>query len=164
MVDKEKDFIKKVNVDKAKNKTIVPILLMILSILTYVEPLFYGEFDFGLIFEIISLVFLFIARFYMTKYDEDRAKRYVTCSMISIGWILIYDIISLFTSIQDVIDVAFLGYIFFRSQLFSILYIISLFKINKDLSKADNPIKYRESTDWFYETYEENEKGVNKNV
>lgn len=39
-----------------------------------------------------------------------------------------------------------------------------LFAINRDLSKADNPIKYKESTDWFYETYEENEKGGNKNV
>lgn len=33
-----------------------------------------------------------------------------------------------------------------------------LFAINKDLSKADNPIKYKESTDWFYEQHEEKEE------
>ena len=32
MSDEEKEFIKKVNVDKAKNKTIVPILLIIISV------------------------------------------------------------------------------------------------------------------------------------
>ena len=39
-----------------------------------------------------------------------------------------------------------------------------LFGINRDLSKADNPINYKESTDWFYETYEEDEKGGKPNV
>lgn len=164
MSDEEKEFIKKVNVDKAKNKTIAPILLMILSILTYVVPLMYGEFDFGIVFEIISLVFLLIARSYMSKYDEIRSKRYVICSMVAIGWILIYDVILLCSYVQDIVDLALLGYDFYFGELFSILYLIILFAINKDLSKADNPIKYKESTDWFYETYEENEKGGNKNV
>lgn len=164
MPDEEKEFIKKVNVDKAKNKTIAPILLMILSILTYVVPLMYGEFDFGIVFEIISLVFLLIARSYMSKYDEIRSKRYVICSMVSIGWILIYDVILLCSYVQDIVDLALSGYDFYFGEFFSILYLIILFAINKDLSKADNPIKYKESTDWFYETYEENEKRENKNV
>lgn len=164
MSDEEKEFIKKVNVDKAKNKTIVPILLMVLSLLTYVIPLIYGDFDFGIVFEIISLVFLLVARNYMSKYDESRAKRYIICSMLAIGWILIYDIILLCSSIQDVIDLAFLGYDYFFGEMFSILYLIILFAINRDLSKADNSIKYKESTDWFYEKYEEKENGENKNV
>lgn len=164
MSDEEKEFIKKVNVDKAKNKTIAPILLMILSILTYVVPLMYGEFDFGIVFEIISLVFLLIARSYMSKYDEIRSKRYIICSMVAIGWILIYDVILLCSYVQDVVDLALLGYDFYFGEIFSILYLIILFAINRDLSKADNPIKYKESTDWFYETYEENEKGGNRNV
>lgn len=164
MTDQEKEFIKKVNVDKAKKKTIAPILLMILSILTYVVPLMYGEFDFGIVFEIISLAFLLIARSYMSKYDEIRSKRYVICSMVAIGWILIYDVIILCSYVQDVADLALLGYDLYFGEIFSILYLIILFAINRDLSKADNPIKYKESTDWFYEKYEENEKGGNKNV
>lgn len=35
---------------------------------------------------------------------------------------------------------------------------VILFLINKDLSKADNPEKYKESTDWFYEKYEDENK------
>ncbi len=31
------------------------------------------------------------------------------------------------------------------------LYINILFLITRDLGKAENPIKYKESTDWFYE-------------
>ena len=161
MTEDEKNFIKKVNIDKAKNKTIAPIILMIISILTYVMPLILGEFDFGIIFEIASLVFLLVARSYMSKYDEIRSKRYIICSMVSIGWILIFDIMIFISSIQDIVDVAFIGYGYFFGEIFSILYLMRLFAINRDLSKADNPDKYKESTDWFYEKYED--KG-NKDV
>ena len=155
MTDKEKEFVVKVNVDKAKNKTIAPIFLMIISISSYVIPLIFGEFDFGIVFEVPSLVFLIIARNYMNKYDEVRSKRYIIFAMIPIGWILIYDAIVFLASIRDIVDLAFLGYDYLFGEIFSILYMIILFAINRDLAKADNPVKYKESTDWFYEKYEE---------
>ncbi|HJJ12896.1 MAG: hypothetical protein ACLSW4_00875 [Clostridia bacterium] len=158
MTDKEREFIKEVNIDKAKKKTIAPMVFIGISLLTYVMPLMWGEFDFGILFEVASLVFLILARNYMSQYDETRAKRYIICSIVSIGWILIYDIILLCVSIQDAIDVAFLGYDYLLGEFFLILYLIILFAINKDLSKADNPEKYKESTDWFYERYESDEK------
>ena len=154
MSDEEKEFIKKVNIDKAKNKTILPIVLIILSILTYVLPfIIYGEFDFGVVFESISLAFLLLARSYMSRYDEIRSKRYVSCSMLAIGWILIYDFMIICSYIQDALDLSLLGYEFLFIELCLILYLIILFAINRDLSKADNPVKYKESTDWFYETH-----------
>ena len=70
MIDKEEEFVKNVNIDKAKNQTNLPILLISISILTYVIPLFWGEFDFGIIFEIASLVILLIARNFMSSYNE----------------------------------------------------------------------------------------------
>ena len=158
MTDKEKEFIREVNIDKAKKKTIAPMVFIGISLLTYVMPLMWGEFDFGILFEVASLVFLILARNYMSQYDETRAKRYIICSIVSIGWILIYDIILLCVSIQNAIDVAFLGYDYLLGEFFLILYLIILFAINKDLSKADNPKKYKESTDWFYEKYENDEK------
>ena len=158
MTDKEREFIKEVNIDKAKKKTIAPMVFIGISLLTYVMPLMWGEFDFGILFEVASLVFLILARNYMSQYDETRAKRYIICSIVSIGWILIYDIILLCVSIQDAIDVAFLGYDYLLGEFFLILYLIILFAINKDLSKADNPEKYKESTDWFYERFESDEK------
>ncbi|MCI8760603.1 MAG: hypothetical protein HFJ34_05765 [Clostridia bacterium] len=76
----------------------------------------------------------------------------------SIGWLLVYDMIILFSSIEDIVDLTFLGYKYFWGEIFSIVYVVLLFAINKDLLKADNPTKYKESTDWFYEKYEEKEK------
>lgn len=162
MSEEEKEFIKKVNVDKAKNKTAGAILLVVLSIATYVIPLICGEFDFGIVFEIISLIFLLVARGHMSKYDENRAKIYNICAMVSIGWILIYDFMLFCSAIQDAIDLMFLGGDYYFEEWFLILYLGILFAINRDLSKADNPIKYKESTDWFYEKYEGDEKEENK--
>lgn len=158
MSDEEKEFIKKINVDKAKNKTVVPIVLIAFSISTYILPLINGEFDFGIIFEVASLVFLILARINMSKYDEIKAKRYIICSMVSIGWILIYDILVSISYVEDIVDVIFLPWDFVLAQVISLAYLILLFAINKDLSKADNPVKYKESTDWFYEQYEEDKK------
>lgn len=165
MNDNEKEFIKKVNIDKAKNKTTACILLTIVSLLTYVVPLLFGDFDFGLVFELLTLIFIFIARNNMTKYDEDRSKRYTILAMIPIGWLLIYDFITILSYISDAIDLAFLGFDFILGEGFTILTMMILFAMNKDLRKADNPEKYKESTDWFYERLDEKDKmGGNKNV
>lgn len=155
MSDEEREFIKKVNIDKAKRKTNIAIGLIVLSLFTYIMPLFWGNFDFGIVFEIASLVFLLIARSYMSQYDERKSKTYIICSMVSIGWILIYDTIIFISSIRDFSDLIVFTFDFLLVEVVSILYLIILFLINKDLSKADNPTKYKESTDWFYEKYEE---------
>lgn len=98
----------------------------------------------------------------MSEYDEIRAKRYIICSMLAIGWILIYDIIMFFSYVKDMVDVMFICENYLFGESFSIFYLITLFLINLDLSKADNPIKYKENTDWFYEKYEEKDKKNNQ--
>lgn len=165
MTDNEKEFVKNVNIDKAKNKTIACILLTIISLLSYLVPLMFGDFDFGMIFEILTLVFIFIARYYMSEYDEEHSKRFTIFAMIPIGWLLIYDLITILPYISDVLDFTFLGLSFVLQEIFIILDLIILFAINKDLRKADNPEKYKESTDWFYERLDEKDdiKG-NKNI
>ena len=157
MTDDEKEYIRKVNIDKAKNKSITGIFLMCISLITYVVPLFFGEFDFGLVFEALTLVFIFIARNYMIKYDEYRAKRYTIVAMIPIGWLLIYDLITVLTYVSNALDFTFLSADFVLQEIFTILVLMVLFAINTDLRKADNPEKYKESTDWFYERLNENE-------
>lgn len=99
MTDEEMEFVRKVNIDKANNKTGIAIVLIVLSILTYIVPLVFGEFDFGIIFEGISLIFLLIAKMYMSEYNEVSSKKYIVCSLVAIGWILIYDAIRLVTYI-----------------------------------------------------------------
>lgn len=116
MTDEEMEFVRKVNIDKANNKTGIAIVLIVLSILTYIVPLVFGEFDFGIIFEGISLIFLLIAKMYMSEYNEVSSKKYIVCSLVAIGWILIYDAIRLVTYIYDAVDLAFLGYDYFLEK------------------------------------------------
>lgn len=166
MNDKEKEFVKNVNIDKAKNKIMACIGLTIISLLSYVVPLMFGNFDFGMVFEILTLVFIFIARHYMSNYDEDRSKRFIIFAMIPIGWLLIYDLITILSYVSNVLDFTFLGLDFVLQEGFTILDLLILLAINKDLRKADNPEKYKESTDWFYERLDEkdNNAGGNNNV
>lgn len=154
MSNEEKEFIKKVNIDKAKTKTIPCILLTIISISTYIIPLAFGDFDFGIFFEIATLVFIIFTRVSMSNYKIDSSKRWNILAMIPIGWLLIYDIITILTHIQDILDFTFLGGEFFLFEFVTIFDLIILLAINKDLRKADNPEKYKESTDWFYEKLE----------
>lgn len=165
MTDKEKQFVKNVNIDKANNKTMACVGLTIISILSYLVPLMFGEFDFGMIFEILTLIFIFMARYYMSIYDVDKSKRYTIFAMIPIGWLLIYDIITILSYISDALDFTFLGVGFVLQEGVTIVDLIILFAINMDLRKADNPEKYKESTDWFYERLDEKEEeGNNKNT
>ena len=165
MTDNEKEFVKNVNIDKAKNKTKVCIFLTIISLLSYVLPLMFGDFDFGIFFEILTLVFIFMARSNMAKYDEERSKRYTIFAMIPIGWLLIYDLITILSYVSDMLDFTFLGLHFVLQEGCTILDLLILFAINKDLRKADNPEKYKESTDWFYERLDEKDHtGGSNNV
>lgn len=151
MTNEEKEFIKKINIDKANKKTNGAILLIVLSLLTYILPSIFKEFDFGIIFETIALFFVIIAKIYMIKYDEIRAKRYIICSMLSIGWLLVYDIVFICSSIKDIADLLEASYLFLWGEILLIFYLVILFAIKMNLSKADNPERYKESTDWFYE-------------
>lgn len=153
MSNNEKEF-EKINIDKAKNKTIIPILLMVISILTYIIYIISGEFDFGIIFEAISLILLIVARNYMLKYDGKRAKMLIIFSIISIGLILAYDTMLLFSVFIDGVGLEFLFYNYAFGEIITILYIIVLFSIYRDLSKMNNNM-YKESKKWFYEMNEE---------
>ena len=165
MSDKEKEFIKKVNIDKAKNKTFGAIGLIILSIL--LEIFWIHELGiFGMIGRIISLIILLIARIYMSKYNEFNSKRFVICSIAVIAIVIIYELFESVLYIEKYVEgIIRLGRLrlLVSKTVYLNIYLVILFAINKDISKAINPIKYKESTDWFYETYEE-KKGENKNV
>ena len=150
----EKEFVKKINIDKAINKSNIAIALITISVLTYVVPLIEGNFDFGMIFEVISLVFTLISRLYMSKYNAIKSRTFNICSIFSVGWILIYDIMIFLSSTDSLFYIDYYDWF----EIFTIGYMVILFLINKDLSKADNPEKYKESTDWFYEKYEDENK------
>ena len=160
MTDKEKEFSKNVNIDKAKNKTMACIGFIIISLLSYVLPLLWEEFDFGMVFEILTLAFILMARHYMSSYDIDKSKSFTIFAMIPIGWLLIYDLINIISSVTNILDLTLLGMDFIVQEFFTLLAFATLFAIYKDLRKADNPEKYKESTDWFYERLDEKDGKV----
>lgn len=162
MTDNEKDFVRNINIDKAKNKTRICIFLTIISLLSYLVPLIFGDFDFGMTFEILTLILIFIARNYMSKHDEDRSKRFIILAMIPIGWLLIYDLITIIYNAYNVFDFTLGFFDIVIQEGITILDLRILFAINKDLRKADNPEKYKESTDWFYERLDEKNDDKNK--
>ena len=162
MNDKEKEFVKNVNIDKAMNKTIACIALTVLSLLSYVIPLMIGNFDFGMIFEILTLVFIFIARYYMSSYNEELSKRFTILAMLPIGWLLIYDFITVISYVSDMVDFTLLSSGFVLQEVFTILDLLMLFAVNKDLRKADNPEKYEEKNDWFYERLDEDKEDIER--
>ena len=100
----------------------------------------------------------------MSNYNEDCSKRFIILAMIPIGWLLIYDLITILYYASNLLDFTFLSWEFILQEGFTILDLLVLFAINKDLRKADNPEKYKESTDWFYERLAEKDKEENDNV
>ena len=144
ITEEERAFVKKVNMDKAKNKSNYVIFLIAISLATYVFPLILKSFDFGIVFEIISIVMIIIARGKMGLYDIVKSKRYVIISMVAIGWILIYDLINL---MGNVIVLAYYEWMI-------IIALLLMFDIIKDIDKADNPEKYKNNSNWFYENYD----------
>ena len=75
MTNNEVEFSKTTNIDKAKNKIKFCIGLTIISLVSYVKPLIVGDFDFGIVFEIVSLIFVLIARKYipyLTKFIDHQ--------------------------------------------------------------------------------------------
>ena len=112
MTNEEKEFIKKVNVDKAIKKTTAAMVFIGISILTYVIPMIMGEYDFGIIFEVLSLIFILVSRSYMKEYDEISAKKYNIFAIASIGWILIYDLLIFISLMESMLDLTAMVYVY----------------------------------------------------
>ena len=160
MTDEERKFKLKINVDKANNKSNIAIVIIIIWLIIDIldigiNLLFTEEFNFKILFEVISLIFVVIAKIYMSNYNAKKAKIFTICALVLMIPVVVLNICDFIQNItlnimpeideDEDIDV---------NVEFFIAYIIYLFAIYKDLAKAGNPEKYKESTDWFYEKYE----------
>ncbi len=163
MTEEGKKYFFKVNMDKAKNKTRIAIFIILVSIMTYIIPILEGILDFGVIFESVSLIFIIIAKRYMLKYNLEKARKYNFYAMLPIGWLFVYDGITYLLSAESFIGLITMIFLYIFSEILLIIYMLTLFLIKKSLEKAGDPEKYKESTDWFYEKYEEKEN-ENENI
>lgn len=157
-----KKHIEKIYADKATNLLKICIGIFIFSGLTYLIGIFlYNSFDFGLIFEIISFIFIVIAYNKIKQNDLQSAKRNTIIAMIPIGWIIIYDFINLLANISEVlIEViryytSFDQYFYYlEPYLFDVTLVVSivlLYKTYSSLSMADGSQKNDDYIDTFYD-------------
>lgn len=158
---KNKEHIEKVYCDKAINIFKYCIGIFIFSFCTYAIALFFGNFDFGLIFEIISFIFTILALNKIKLKDFPKSKNYTIIAMIPLGWLIIYDLINLLVNIKEVITEVIFYYAssdqffyYIEPYLFDVTIvaiIILLFLAYKFIRRADGTDENNDPTDAFYE-------------
>ena len=140
--------IEKVSKEKLENLLKICMIILIISFLSYLVGIFlFGVFDFGLIFEIISFVFIAIAYNKIWKSEIAFLKRNIIIAMIPIGWLIIYDFIELLANIGEVLmQVTIYYYTFDRlfffigpyiADVFLIAVLVLLYKSFSALKKAE---------------------------
>ena len=97
---KQQQHIEKVYSTKAANVLKIYLSFMAFSLLTYLQSLFHGYFDFGLILETLSFVFTLFSLKSIKKNDYPGCKRNIIISMIPIALLIIYDIVLAIVSIN----------------------------------------------------------------
>ena len=158
---KNKEHIEKIYSEKAIIILKYCIGIYIFSFFTYAIALFFGNFDFGLIFETISFIFTILSLNKIKNKDFPKAKKYTIFAMIPIGWLIIYDLINLLVNIKEVITEVIFYYtssdqFFYHIEpyLYDIALvatIILLFLAYKSIRRADGTDENNNPTDAFYE-------------
>ena len=156
--------IRKTYKDKTENLLKISMGIMTISLLTYLGPLiFFKAFDFGMIFEIITLVLIVIAYNKIGQNHFKTVKKCIIIAMISIGWLIIYDFINLLANIKEVLIEVFRYYFSFDQffyyiepylvDVFLVATIILLYKTYSALKKAERnePLEPEDYSDTFYD-------------
>ncbi len=155
------NHIKKVYSDKALKSLKICIGLLIFSCVTYIIGLAFNLFDFGLIFEIISFVFILISYKRIEQHDFKSAKKNIIIAMIPAGWLIIYDFINLLANLEEVLIEVITYYLSFdqlfyyiEPYLFDVILvslIIFLYRAYISLNRADGTSQARNYTESFYD-------------
>lgn len=156
---KNQEHIKKTYIDKASNLLKLSIGISIFSVITYfISMLLYDIFDFGLFFELLSLICSILAA---EKIKHNSLTSIKPCIIISITSILVllgYDLITsiLFEGgifVFSAILFETSGYITWYSLSF-LLMAITIFLLGKayaSISKVDGSVKNNDYVDTFYD-------------
>lgn len=158
----EDKHIKKVYCDKASKYLKICIGILIFNGLTYLLAILLdNSFDFGIIFETITFIFILLTLHSIARNNLYSAKRNNIVSMIPIGWLIIYDFIDLLINIDEVAIEVSNYYLSFDSYFYYltpylvdvtlIALIVLLYKTFSSLSIADGTKKSNDYTDTFYD-------------
>ena len=157
---KNKAHIQEVYVDKSIFFLKFCIGIFLFSVITYLIALEYNAFDFGFIFEVISLVFVLLSIDNLKKHKLQSAKTCIVIAMIPIGWLIIYDFINLLANLNEVMTNVIEYYTTWDRYFYSlrpylvdvtlIALIVLLYKSYSSVNKADGTTVSDSYTDTFY--------------
>ena len=157
---KNKAHIQEVYVDKSIFFLKLCIGIFLFSVITYLIALEYNAFDFGFIFEVISLVFVILSIDKLKKQKLQSAKKCIVIAMIPIGWLIIYDFINLLANLNEVMTNVIEYYTTWDRYFYSlrpylvdvtlIALIVLLYKSYSSVNKADGTTVSDSYVDTFY--------------
>ena len=157
---KNKAHIQEVYVDKSIFFLKFCIGIFLFSVITYLIALEYNAFDFGFIFEVISLVFVILSIDKLKKQKLQSAKKCIIIAMIPIGWLIIYDFINLLANLNEVMTNVIEYYTTWDRYFYSlrpylvdvtlIALIVLLYKSYSSVNKADGTTVSDSYVDTFY--------------
>ena len=134
--------------------------IFLFSVITYLIALEYNAFDFGFIFEVISLVFVILSIDKLKKQKLQSAKKCIVIAMIPIGWLIIYDFINLLANLNEVMTNVIEYYTTWDRYFYSlrpylvdvtlIALIVLLYKSYSSVNKADGTTVSDSYADTFY--------------
>ncbi|MGN1270564.1 MAG: hypothetical protein ACI4UX_00990 [Clostridia bacterium] len=157
-----KKHIENIYTEKSIKFLKICISIFIFDLLSYLFAiLVYKAFDFGLIFEIISLTFVILALTKVSSKDFTCAKKNIIIAMIPVGWLIIYDFINLLVNIKEVSIEITLYYSSIDSYIYSlapylmeitlISIIVLLYKTHTFINIAVGKEKSNTYADRFYD-------------
>lgn len=161
-IQENKEHIQKIYTEKAQKLLKFCIVILIVSGITYLIGFFlYNSFDFGLVFEIITFIFILIANNRIEQKNMKLGKINTIMAIIPISFLIIYDLIHLAINIEEVLEEVLIYYtssdqFFYNIEpyLFDVTLIAViklLYKTYKALNKADNTQQSENYLDTFYD-------------
>ena len=161
-IQENKEHIQKIYTEKAQKLLKFCIVILIVNGITYLIGFFlYNSFDFGLVFEIITFIFILIANNRIEHKNMKLGKINTIMAIIPISFLIIYDLIHLAINIEEVLEEVLIYYtssdqFFYNIEpyLFDITLIAViklLYKTYKALNKADNTQQSENYLDTFYD-------------
>ena len=161
-IQENKEHIQKIYTEKAQKLLKFCIVILIVNGITYLIGFFlYNSFDFGLVFEIITFIFILIANNRIEQKNMKLGKINTIMAIIPISFLIIYDLIHLAINIEEVLEEVLIYYtssdqFFYNIEpyLFDVTLIAIiklLYKTYKALNKADNTQQSENYLDTFYD-------------
>jgi len=90
---------------------VIAMILIVISISTYIKPLLNGGYDFGIVPEVLSLVLTIAAKKYLSKNELNNSMVCARAAVLLIVIILIYDIVQ-FIKVTENVQGEILSFIF----------------------------------------------------